>query len=92
MSSLAEFYGVTSQEIKRRQRGGLLRPITVRMLLRYDGKTQREIASMFGLPNEAAVSFQLRGLAKKEGKDDRKVREDLQQLGQILDSQIEAGS
>ena len=90
VSSVAEFYGVTSKEIKRRQRGGLLRPITARMLLRFAGKTQREIAETLGLSTGAAVSLQLRGLEEREA--DRKIRKDLQRLEQILNFQIEAVS
>jgi hypothetical protein len=39
------------------------------MLVRFSGKTQREVAERLGLSTGAAVSVQLRGLSEREKKE-----------------------
>ncbi|MBT5707292.1 MAG: hypothetical protein HOI66_13320 [Verrucomicrobia bacterium] len=89
LSMVAEFYCVSQDELRRRQRGGILRPVTARMLVRFSGKTQREAADLLGLSTGAAVSVQLRRLNEMERKD-RKIRMELGRLEKILHSSAEA--
>ena len=55
--------GADRQEVSRRQRDSLLRPITAKMLCRYSGLTQRQAGELLNLSTGAAVSHQLRTLA-----------------------------
>ena len=55
--------GADRQEVSRRQRDSLLRPIVAKMLCRYSGLTQRRAGELLGLSTGAAVSHQLRTLA-----------------------------
>ena len=55
--------GVDRAEVRRRQRGSLLRPIAAKMLCQYAGLTQRQAADLLGLSTGAAVSMQLKSLA-----------------------------
>jgi len=70
---------------------GQLRPITAKMLLRYCGKTQREVANALGLSTGATVSVQLRRLKKVEISDP-KIRKELMRLEEVLDSQPIGGA
>ena len=53
-------FGVEHSEIFRRQRGGYVRPVAAKMLSRYGGLTQREIAGILKLGTGAAVSLQIK--------------------------------
>jgi putative transposase len=54
LSEVAQFYKVPVNELIKKQRGSYLRPITARMLFRFGGYTQREIAKMLGLTTGAS--------------------------------------
>ncbi len=54
---------VSRKELLRRQRLGWGRPIAARMLTRYGGLSQRQVAEVLGVGSGAAVSIQLRRLA-----------------------------
>jgi putative transposase len=55
--------GADRQEVSRRQRDSLLRPITAKMLCRYSGLTQRQAGELLNLSTGSAVSHQLITLA-----------------------------
>jgi len=55
--------GADIEEVSRRRRDSLLRPIVAKMLCRYCGLTQRQAGELLGLSTGAAVSHQLRTLA-----------------------------
>ena len=55
--------GVGREEVPRRQRDSLLRPIVAKMLCRYSGLTQRQAGEFLNLSTGAAVSIQLKTLA-----------------------------
>ena len=79
LSEVAKFYKISVNELIQKQRGSYLRPITARMLFRFGGYTQREIADMLGLTTGAAVSIQLRRLKEVES-GNRKIKKELAQL------------
>ena len=56
--------GAEREEVAQRQRDSFLRPITARMLCRYSGLTQRQAGEFLNLSTGAAVSIQLKTLAK----------------------------
>jgi len=55
--------GAGREEVSRRRRDSLLRPIVAKMLCRYSGLTQRQAGELLNLSTGAAVSSQLRTLA-----------------------------
>ena len=55
LTEVAQFYKVSVDELIKKKKGSLLRPITARMFFRYGGYTQREIAKKLGLTTGAAV-------------------------------------
>jgi len=55
-------YRVQADELRRRRRGSLLRPVAARMLCKYGGLTQREVAKRLGYGTGAAVCMQLKRL------------------------------
>ena len=57
--------GVKEEEIYRRRRDGLVRPVTARLLCKYAGMTQRDVAKVLKLTGGFAVSLQLRKLNKQ---------------------------
>ena len=83
LSEVAEFLKVSPDALAKKQRGSLLRPITARMLQRFGGCSQREIAKIFGLTTGAAVSAQLKRIQELE-QNDRKTRRKLARLEERL--------
>ena len=63
--------GADRQEVSRRQRDSLLRPIIAKMLCRYSGLTQRQAGELLNLSTGAAVSSQLRTLASAVAAKDK---------------------
>ncbi len=88
LSAAAELYGVSVTNLKRRRRGGISRPAAARMLLRFSGCTQREIAELLGLTTGSAVSAQVRRINALKISD-RKTRRELGRLEKVLRKQME---
>ena len=65
--------GVKEDELKCKRRGSLVRPLLARMLCRYAGLSQRQVADRMGISSGAAVSQQLRKL-DEEARKSKKVR------------------
>lgn len=66
---VCEALSVEAGDLHRRRRNSLLRPIAVKMLCKYAGLTQREIASRLGVDSSAAVSHQMMRLSTAVAKD-----------------------
>ena len=63
MAVVRRHLGVETGEEQRRRRGSWLRAVGARMLHRFGGLTQREIAAIFGMRAGKSVSDQLRRLS-----------------------------
>ena len=83
ISLIAEYFGITEDQLVRPQRGTYYRPMTAKMLLRYCGMTQREIAGNLGLTTGAAVSAQIAKTNEME-QTNRKFRRDLKKIETLL--------
>jgi putative transposase len=82
---VAAEHGVAEERMSHRQRGGWVRPVAARMLCRYSGLTQREVAEMLKLKTGAAVSAQMRRLdAEQSG--NRELRRQLDRIEEVLSS------
>ena len=75
--------GIEEQALWQRRGGGLHRAILARMLIRYGGWTQRQVAERFGLGSGAAVSMALKKLREAVGKK-RSWRSAVEEMGQDL--------
>ena len=62
VDAVCNVMGVEAQEVYRRQRNSMVRPVTARMLCKYAGMTQRDVAKVLRLTGGSAVSLQLRKL------------------------------
>ena len=60
---LAEVLKVDVGEFKKRRRDSVLRGFAARLLIRYGGLTQREVAGILGMATGSAVSVQMRNAA-----------------------------
>jgi len=80
--------GGERQEVARRQRGSLLRPIIAKMLCRYSGLTQRQAGEFLDLSTGAAVSIQLRTLAIAAASKG-KLRKQLAMIDEAIQTEID---
>ena len=71
LSILAEIFDVETEEFKRRRRNSPLRAVAARFLIRYAGRSQRDVADLLGIGSGAAVCNQLNRLTDKLVKDRR---------------------
>jgi len=83
LAEVARFFKVSEAEVVKKTKGGLLRPIAARMLFRFGGYTQREIASRLRLTTGAAVSIQLKRIKELETTD-RKLKRELADLEETI--------
>jgi REP element-mobilizing transposase RayT len=60
LSAVADAAGVEVAELSRRRRDSLLKAVTLFLLVRHTGLTQRDIASLVGLTSGTSVSWQIR--------------------------------
>ena len=75
----ADMLGVVVDEFTERRRNSVLRAIAARLLCRYAGLTQREVAAKLCVGTDSAISRQLRKLRERLAKDRRLER----RLGKI---------
>ena len=80
--------GVGREEVPRRQRDSLLRPIVAKMLCRYSGLTQRQAGEFLNLSTGAAVSIQLKTLAAAAASKG-KLRRQLAAIDQAICAEID---
>ncbi len=81
-----EVLGIDTEEVGRRRGGGVYRGILARMLLKYSGMTQREVAEYLGMGTGASVSMRLKALNQELGEDQalaRKVKQVERRLGAV---------
>ena len=81
--------GVSPQDLCRRARGSLARPLVAHLLCKYAGLTQRQVAETLGLGTGAAVSIQLKNLREALARD-RRLKETLARVDHRLQSLAEA--
>ena len=65
LASVGKSFGVEVAEFNRRRHGSPLRAIAARLLIRYAGLNQREVADLLGIGSGAAVCNQLHRFADK---------------------------
>ena len=90
LQAVATFCGVTPADLLRRQRGTIARGVAARWLCRYSGLTQRKAARTLGLNTGAAVSAQLRTLARRMDAD-AALRENIRNAEGKLEQRAGAG-
>jgi REP element-mobilizing transposase RayT/predicted transcriptional regulator len=78
LSVLSKIFGVDVGEFSRRRHGSPLRALAAQLLIRYAGKSQRDVADLLGIGSGAAVCNQLKRFAGKLV-DDRHLRGLVQQ-------------
>jgi hypothetical protein len=83
LSLIVGYYGVEKHQFKRQQRRTPYRPVTAKILFRYCGMTQREIANFLGLKTGAAVSAQI-SKANEMERSNQKIKKDLCKLEKLL--------
>ena len=69
LSILGEFLGVDTGEFKRRRHNSPLRAVAARLLIRYAGLSQRDVADLLNIGSGSAVCKQLAALPGKLAKD-----------------------
>ena len=67
IEAVCEVFGVKVDVVYTRQRGSWIRPVVAKMLCKFAGMTQREVAGILNLKSGVAVSCQLRKLRKAIG-------------------------
>jgi REP element-mobilizing transposase RayT/predicted transcriptional regulator len=65
LAVLADVFAVEESEFSLRSRGSALRAVASKLLIRYAGLTQRDVADLLGIGSGAAVCNQLRRLPDK---------------------------
>ncbi|MDP6635716.1 MAG: transposase [Phycisphaerae bacterium] len=83
--------GADREDVGRRQRDSLLRPIVAKMLCRYSGLTQRQAGEFLNLSTGAAVSIQLKTLAAAAASKG-KLRKQLVAIDKAIKAEIEGSS
>ena len=61
--------GIAEEEVYRRRRNSMVRPVTARMLCKCGGMTQRDVAKLVNLTGGSAVSLQMRKLNEQLSRD-----------------------
>ncbi len=84
LAEAGEVMGVEPEAFKVRRRNSVLRGVASRMLCKYAGLTQRDVAKVLGMSSGAAVSSQLQKLSVLLS-DDRKLRRQVAEIESRLD-------
>jgi len=82
---LSGVFDVDVSEFKHRRHNSPLRAVAARYLIRYAGKTQREVADLLNNGSGAAVSKQLKRLSGKLAKN-KQLRNHLKQAEDVLET------
>ncbi len=88
LAALADIFEVDVSVFYRRQHDSALRGVASKLLIRYAGQSQREVAAIIGLGTGSAVCNQLKALPGKLDKD-RRLRRLLKQAETKLEKQKE---
>jgi len=89
IAAVCEVFGVKEDVVYTRQRDSLVRPVAAKMLCKFAGLTQREVAGVLNLKCGVAVSCQLRKLQNSAQEND----EVMNLMGRVtakLESQLNA--
>lgn len=84
LATLADIFGVEVSEFSRRRHGRPLRAVAAKLLIRYAGQSQRDVAEYLAIGTGAAVSDQLKRLPAKLSKD-RGLRRQVKQCEERLE-------
>jgi len=84
---VTEALGIDKSELSGYHKGSLARPIAAKMLCKYAGLTQRQVAELFGLKSGAAVSIQLKRL-KKAAAEQSEVRRLLEGIDRHIQKRL----
>jgi len=84
LAILAEVFDVKVSEFSRRRHNSPLRAVAARLLIRYAGQSQRDVADHLAIGTGAAVSNQLKRLPEKLSKD-RRLRRRMKQAEKRLE-------
>jgi len=82
---LGEVFGVDTEEFMRRRHSSPLRAVAARVLIRYAGQSQRDVADLLKTGSGSAVCKQLTALPDKLAKD-RRLRRLLKQAEERLEA------
>ncbi len=77
--------GIVEEEVYRRRRNSMVRPVMARMLCKYAGMTQRDVAKLVNLAGGSAVSLQMRKLNEQLSGD-----KTLRKLVNTVSAQLES--
>ncbi|MFC1461716.1 transposase [Verrucomicrobiota bacterium] len=83
--AVCEGLGIESEELRRHRKNSTARPVAARMLCKYAGLSQREVAKVLGLRTGAAVCTQLKRLDEAIKKS-RKTKRTLKQIEKVLET------
>jgi len=84
LAVLADVFDVEVSEFGRRRRGSPLRAVAAKLLMRYAGKSQRDVADLLDIGGGAAVCNQLNRLTAKLSKD-RRLRRQVERAEERLE-------
>ncbi len=85
LEAVCEAFGVESEMLKVRRKNSPLRAVAARLLVRYAGQTQRQVAGWLGVGTGTAIAEQLRRLKEWQGQD-----RELNRLITRLETDLEA--
>lgn len=83
LGTLTEVFGVDTEVFRQRHRGSALRAVASRMLIRFGGQTQRQVAEHLDMGTGGAVSAQVRTLPRRLV-EDRGLRRKVQAVEERL--------
>ncbi|MCK9305423.1 MAG: hypothetical protein M0P27_08515, partial [Bacteroidales bacterium] len=84
IETVCEVFGVKAAVVYTRQRNSLVRPVAAKMLCKFAGLTQRQVAGIFHLKSGVAVSCQLRKL-QKSAEGDAELKSQLEEITEKLE-------
>jgi len=90
LETCAEMLEVDESAFRERRRNSPLRAVAAGMLIRFAGRTQRQVADILGIGTGGAVSTQIRKLPERLASD-RRLRRTVEQIEQRL-SKLKSGA
>ena len=91
VDAVAETFGVSAAQVKKRSRRTPIRAVAARYLIRYAGLTQREVAKVLDAGSGSAVSKQLTRYSELLTTDKRVIKL-LRKIERNLDAQRDANT
>ena len=87
LSILSKVFNMPEETFRRRRRNSAMRGVAARLLCKYAGLTQREVAAVLEMGSGAAVSHQMRKVAGLL-ESDRRLRDLVAEAGRLLGRQV----